>query len=560
LLHLNRNNGRAVKTRRHERENIVTKLRYAAVLLAGVCAASCGEEGIATATWQAPRTEATPAQDPAALTTSLQAVVKDERVRSFYEARQWQAAWSQNQAASLEAAMKDAERHGINPERFQMLIASADNRAEYEASLTLAALSYADALAHGLVNPSEVHKIYTLPRNKVDVATGLATALQGGDVGNWLVSLAPNDAEYKALSDAYVQYSSRAEGGENAAIPTGGLIREGKHDPRVPAIADALQDLGYYHRTAAASVPTNAPAARQAQGAAPQQAAPAANTVFLPELSAAVKALQSEYGLKADGVVGNDTLELLNTGPADRARQLAVSMERRRWLERNPPATRVDVNTAATFLTYMKDGAKIWSTKVINGHSSTPTPNLGSTMFQLVANPPWHVPKSIAEEEIFPKGEGYLAENNMYVKDGQIIQRPGPGSALGEVKFDLKNDYAIYLHDTPSKKLFAQSQRHLSHGCVRVENPLEFARLIAEQNGKLEEFERALASRDTKAIALGTEIPVRLLYHTAYLDETGAVAFRPDAYGWDEDIAKALGIETGRTRFMVAVLAAPLGP
>jgi murein L,D-transpeptidase YcbB/YkuD len=447
----------------------------------------------------------------------------------------------------------------MNPERFLDLIGSADNQAQYDASLTLAAISYADALAHGVVDPSAVHKIYTLPRNKVDVVAGLESALHS-DVGRWLASLAPNDAEYRALAEAYLRYAGRAADGETAAIEGGALIREGRRDPRVPAIARALEASGYYEAPQPVAQ-TRAPATRPRQGAAaPPATASQPDTLYTPEMAAAVKQLQADYGLKSDGIVGGDTLELLNTGPADRARQLAVALERRRWLERAPAATRIDVNTAATFLTYMVNGAPQWKTKVINGHSSTPTPSLGSMMFQLVANPPWHVPKSIAEEEILPKGPEYMQANNMYFKGEQIIQSPGPDSALGIVKFDLKNDHAIYMHDTPTKKLFAQNERHLSHGCVRVENPLDLARMIAEQNGKLAEFEDGLASGKTKAVTLGTQIPVRLLYHTAYLDESGQVAFRPDVYGWDEKVAQALGMDPAAHRSLVAVLAAPLGP
>jgi murein L,D-transpeptidase YcbB/YkuD len=518
------------------------------VLFTGFLLTACSEEP-----WSFSRSDnpdAPFARSATSIAPDLQAVVKDERLHAFYEARAWQPAWSDRNAAALEAALKDAPRHGMNPEQFLRLVASSDNRAEYDASLTLTALSYADALAHGLVRPAEVHKIYTLPNNQVDVAAGLEEALANGDVGQWLLGLAPADAEYRALSDAYLHFRMQVVEAGTAPIPTGKLIREGDNDPRIPAIARVL-DV-----TAAPSAPVAREASETTTNASEEASGP---TLFTPELAAAVKALQTAHGLKPDGIIGNDTIALLNTGAADRTRQLAVNMERRRWLERDPPATRIDVNTGATFLTYIVDGQKAWATKTINGQPQTPTPNLGSMMFQLVANPPWHVPESIAEEEIFPKGEAYLLSNNMVVKDGKIIQSPGPGSALGEVKFDLKNDYAIYLHDTPTKKLFAQTERHLSHGCVRVENPLELARLIATQNGKLEEFEQKLASRDTGVVELATEIPVRLLYHTAYLDESGTVAFRADTYGWDEDVAEAMGLGKGNRRTFAA-LAAPLGP
>jgi murein L,D-transpeptidase YcbB/YkuD len=266
------------------------------------------------------------------------------------------------------------------------------------------------------------------------------------------------------------------------------------------------------------------------------------SVAYTPQMVEAVKHLQTEYGLKADGVIGVDTLKLMNTSSSDRARQLAINMERRRWLARTPPEARIDVNTAAALLVYYTHGSKAWQTRVVTGKPDAATPSLGTPLYQLVVNPAWHVPKGIGEKEILPKGAAYMAKENMYVKDGQIIQRPGANSALGLVKFDLKNDDAIYLHDTPAKRLFAETERHLSHGCVRVENPLVFARLLADNFGRRAQFEQALVSGETKYLSLGAEIPVRMMYHTAYVDDAGALTFRPDVYGWDEKLGEKLGL------------------
>ncbi|HEX2561106.1 L,D-transpeptidase family protein, partial [Phenylobacterium sp.] len=143
---------------------------------------------------------------------------------------------------------------------------------------------------------------------------------------------------------------------------------------------------------------------------------------------------------------------------------------------------------------------------------------------------------------ILPQGEAYLQRNNMVVQDGRVIQKPGPDAALGLVKFDMQNEHAIYLHDTPAKALFASDQRQRSHGCVRVEKAVEFARFLAERHGAADAFEPALASGETTVIELTTEIPVRLLYHTAVLDPDGGVRLGPDPYGWDARVAKALGL------------------
>ena len=131
------------------------------------------------------------------------------------------------------------------------------------------------------------------------------------------------------------------------------------------------------------------------------------------------------------------------------------------------------------------------------------------------------------------------------MKDGFYVQQSGPKSALGLVKFDMQNDHAIYLHDTPAKALFAQDNRHASHGCVRVEGAVDFANMLAQQEGISDQFSKAMAKEDETFVKLPSEIPVRLLYRTAFWDGT-KIKFVRDFYGWDENIAKALGLAPGR--------------
>ncbi len=194
-------------------------------------------------------------------------------------------------------------------------------------------------------------------------------------------------------------------------------------------------------------------------------------------------------------------------------------MERLRWLPRNPPGTRIDVNTAASFLDYWRDGQHVDHRKVINGEGDKPTPQLEAPIFQLVAKPTWTVPKGIGEKELADKSQSYLQDNGFVLKDGQYVQQSGPKNSLGLVKFDMKDDEAIYLHDTPAKSAFALSDRHRSHGCVRVENAMQFATALAQQEGILDKFQKAMqGSDDNVFVKLPKDIPVRLLYHTAFWD------------------------------------------
>jgi murein L,D-transpeptidase YcbB/YkuD len=465
----------------------------------------------------------------------LQAAVTDPRAKRFYEARGWAPVWDDAHSKDLTAAFGDARRHALPAKAFLTQVKQGATAAEREAALTLAALQYAQALANGMVDPRKVFGPYTVPMNEVDVAAGLAQAVQKGNVREWLASLAPQDAEYQALSEAYLRYADAARGPQRRPIESGGKIAPGDRDPRVPQIAAILRADGYL--APAQPQPQPQPQNRPAQAASPQADA----TAYTREMAQAVAKVQADYGIKPDGIVGNSTLEALNAGAAERARILAVNLERRRWLNRQPPGTRIDVNTAGTFLTYWKDGAVKDRRVVVDGQPDWETPEIGAPIVSLVANPDWTIPEKIAKEEILPKGAAYMAKEQITTKNGRLVQASGPKSALGMVKFNMADPYAIYLHDTPAKAMFANPERHQSHGCVRVSDAIGFARLIAQDEGKTDEFEQALASEDEKEIPIPNRIPVRLLYHTAYLDG-GKVVFRGDPYGWDDKLAQAMGL------------------
>ena len=502
------------------------------VSLAALVVAGCGESrgggaaGAAVEAAEIDKSRVTPEE--------LKAAVKDEKVKAFYAKRGWQPVWTEELAETLEPAFAEAERHAINPSAYRKLAGEGATPAEREAGLTRAVLDYAAALSGGIVDPTKLYEVYEVPRPKVDLAAGLAGAVESGEVATWLAGLAPADPEYRALSDAYLNYRRAAGAAKpSAPIEFGGKIEKGDRDPRVPQIAEALRVNGYYQPP-----PPPAADAKQKQ---PAKAAARSSDVYTAELASAVSKLQQAYGIKPDGIIGDDTIEALSIGPADRARILAVNLERRRWLERTPPQTRIDVNTAAAFLTDWRDGAQAHQARVVVGQPDWETPELGSPITRLVANPPWTVPESIAEEEILPKGAAYMAKENIVMKNGRLVQEPGPKSALGLVKFDMANKHQIYLHDTPAKALFASNERHASHGCSRVEDAVGFARMIAADQGLSEKFEEGLASGEETGIELKEKVPVRLLYQTAYWD--GArILFRTDPYGWDDKLAEALGL------------------
>lgn len=447
-------------------------------------------------------------------------------------ARPAQPLWTGAARAELSAAIDEAGAHGLSPRAYRALMGDGS-----ESALTRAALAYAGDLARGVTDPGELHAIFTHSRPHVDLEAGLRSALDRGELKAWLASLAPQDATYHALSKAHREAVAAAAEGRWRPIPDGPLIRPGDTDPRVAAIAERLTARGLLE-------------VRAGEG----------GEVYGEALEGAVRRLQERAGLLLDGVVGPQTLAELNQSPNDRARQLAVNLERWRWLPRQPPATRIDVNIADMALTYVRNGEAALQRRVVAGAVGHKTPLLGESFDRLVVNPPWYVPQSIAREEILPKGQAYLRSRDMYVRDGRVIQRPGPDAALGQVKFDMQNRYAIYLHDTPAQSLFERSDRLRSHGCVRVEGAVDFARRLARERGKGEAFDQALASGETRVVELGEDIPVRLLYFTAVVEPNGKVRYLQDAYGWDAELAQALGLGRSKLRARPPAAADLLGP
>jgi len=426
--------------------------------------------------------------------------------------------WSGKAAKELREIIANAPANGLKPDLF------LKGGERDQAALTQAAVKYAEALARGYTDPTKLVEVYTIPRPSVDVRQGLTAALANGKLREWFDSLPPQTDEYRALSSAHLHYLRLAAQSPFQPVPEGEPIKRGAHGARVAALAAALSATGYL----------------PAQGQQPTAAR------YSPAMVAAVKRLQSDFGLETDGIVGGNTLAAVNLGPGGLARETAIAMERLRWLERNPPSTRIDVNTAATFLDYWRNGQHLDRRNVVAGEPDKQTPQIQAPMVNLVAYPKWRVPKSIAEKELLSKGSGWLAANNFTIEDGQYVQDSGPKNSLGIVKFDMDDKQSIYLHDTPAKALFTMPERHRSHGCVRVHDAVAFANAIATEQDVGDQFAKAMAGGEEKFVKLPKPIPVRLLYHTAFWDGS-RVQFRPDDYGWDDNVAAALGLVRGVT-------------
>jgi murein L,D-transpeptidase YcbB/YkuD len=218
-----------------------------------------------------------------------------------------------------------------------------------------------------------------------------------------------------------------------------------------------------------------------------------------------------------------------------RARQIAINLERLRWLPRDIPADRLVVDTAVAQLQLFRDDRPVFTTRVVAGEFDKQTPELQSVIKYILFNPPWNVPPSIVRKEILPKLAGdrhYLAEHHMRWRGPMAVQQEaGPYSSLGRIKFEMDDRFDVYLHDTPQKWRFQAADRMMSHGCVRVEHPRELASLLLGENP--EEIDEAIDVGRTHSRTLPKPVPVFIVYRTAIPESDGSIAFRGDPYQRD---------------------------
>lgn len=547
---------------------------------------------------------AAPALDPAA--EALRAELRERfepggEVDAFYAARAYAPLWLGEGGApgaaadALIAAFRDAGSHALPPARYDgeglaaalaLLGAPAKRTPEAvaatEAELTSRFLRYATDIHSGLLEPRDVSReMLTEPVRPAPGAL-LAAAAAAEDMAAHLATLPPQSEEYARLRARYIEFVGvAATGAWSDPVPEGRTLRPGDRNARVAALRARLAALGDF-------VPEAVPAPDAATGAVPADApAPAGDVVLAstepgtgpavlppdpelydPALEAAVRRFQERHGLNIDAAVGPATLAAINASPVFRAQQMAVNLERIRWFNRDLGPRYVWVNQAAFMMELRENGHAVFTSRVVIGKTGRyRTPEFSDIMEHMVVNPSWHVPRSIATEEILPQlraDPGYLAARGMRLSGGtdpysvdwsavgsrdfrwSISQSPGRGNALGRVKFMFPNDFAIYLHDTPSRSLFQRDVRAFSHGCVRVEKPLEFAYelLRGQEADPQAAFDGWLATGRERRVDLTSHVPVHLTYRTAWVDEAGLDQFRQDIYGRDSLVADAM-IEAG---------------
>jgi murein L,D-transpeptidase YcbB/YkuD len=267
------------------------------------------------------------------------------------------------------------------------------------------------------------------------------------------------------------------------------------------------------------------------------------SVIFTDSLSKALINFQHRMGLKETGSINNSTILELNKPIEFRIKQMMVNMERLRWIPVEMEKDYLLINIPEFRLHIFEDNKQVWMTNVVVGKEVKKTSIFKGNLSQIILNPYWGIPTSIVKNEILPhiqRNPNYLANNNIEVIDGNYRQKPGKNNALGKMKFMFPNNYHIYLHDTPSKGLFGETNRAFSHGCIRVQNPKHLAYYLLRNNSKwnTENIDKILETDKQVGIRIEPTVPVYIAYFTAWVDEKGQLNFRNDLYDLDKKLAE----------------------
>ena len=475
-----------------------------------------------------------------------------DAVRSFYKARAYEPVWMidgtpSRQMRAMRRRMERAAQDGLDPADYvpEVLVApGADTpiaTAAADVSFSRSVARFVVHLGSGSLTPSSVSSIITLSPEAPDVPAALARLSRTAGIAAALKKIEPPHPQYARLKSTLRTLRTASATPEPVRIQPGKLLKKGVRDERVSLLRARL----------------SAPSAS------------GEDDLFDADLAATVAAFQVSQGLADDGVAGPRTLAALN-GP-DREADIAAAianMERWRWMPRDLGDFHVLVNVPEFIVRVMKDGEEVHQTRVVVGKPTNATPTFSHSIDHLVVNPYWNVPTSIVTKEMIPEirgsGGNYFSRQGYQVfaqvggrsyqvdpnridwnavnpRAVRIRQVPGERNALGRIKFMFPNQHSVYLHDTPSKRLFQRDERALSHGCVRVDEPLAFADALlpyAAPDWNSTRLKKLYGGKERR-INLDRPVPVHLAYFSMRIEADGTIRRFEDIYGYDQRMLKA---------------------
>jgi len=489
----------------------------------------------------------------------------------FYERRTYRPAWVNEkgplpQAKSLLQAILTADREGLRPDDYhhnkieRLLSEIRQTRkifrppnprllVDLDLLLTDAFLIYGSHLVAGRVNPERIDPQWFVSRREVDLVQVLEEALTSVKIEEALKSVLPLHAGYERLRKALAVYHKIAANGGWPSIAADLQVKKGDLSDQVSILRQRLAAEGFIEK------PTSAP-----------------GPLFDDELEQALKKFQIQNGLEPDGLLGKQTIKALNISAEERIRQIIVNMERWRWLPQDLGIRYILVNIAGFYLNVIENQKPVAEMRVVTGKPYRRTPVFSDKITYLVMNPYWAVPKTIAEKDILPKvkkDSAFLEKQKIRIFQGwgtdtkeidpgtvdwqavtganlnlRFRQDPGPQNALGRIKFMFPNQFDVYLHDTPSRELFAKARRDFSSGCIRIEKPVELAEYLLRNHPDwpLEKIRLALTGDESieKTIQLPEPVNIHIQYWTVWVNTDDLIHFSPDIYDRDKAIDEAM--------------------
>jgi murein L,D-transpeptidase YcbB/YkuD len=480
-----------------------------------------------------------------------------QKLYYFYGARGFEPLWivkgadgkvsfSPN-AEKIIDVFKDATAEGFRPSDYltpnlDVNAAGSDpaKLAALETAFSASTLRYAQNAYGGRIAPASVSSYLAIAPHRLDASDTLLKLASSQTPDQVLHDLDPKDREFVALKAELAKLNGNTAA-DAVVVPDGPLLKAGMTDDRVAILRKRL-DV-----------------------AAPADATAETALIYDPALVDAVKAFQTSLGLTADGHIGPATVAALNGSSGISKDDVIANMERWRWMPSDIGTFHVLVNIPEFRLYVVDNDAVTYTTRVVVGKPTTQTPIFSDQIEDIVVNPYWNVPASIVNNEIAPKlasNPGYLASQNMELLSGAKVinasaidwstvtpgkfpfavrQKPGASNALGAIKFIFPNPMDIYLHDTPSKSLFVRDFRAFSHGCVRVQNPMDFADALLKAEPNLDSAKlKAMAGPTEKWVPLKNHVPVHLAYFTLRVDPDGTIRSFGDVYGHNKKLIKLL--------------------
>jgi murein L,D-transpeptidase YcbB/YkuD len=430
---------------------------------------------------------------------------------------------------------------------------TAEQLAEADVALSAAYVALGENMLTGEIQPQGLSQDWHIraPEERIDSA--LALTLREDVLAAGLARMRPQDKDYEALRQELGRMREIVARGGWPEVPKGRALKPGQTDSpaRLEALRQRLRVEGFLSDSgapvAAPSDSTKEPNPGDSSAARPARAPANTGAVYDKTLAAAVEAFQAHHSINVDGMLGEETVNSMNVPAQYRAAQIAANLERYRWLPRSLGIRYIVVNVPEFKLQAYDSGQQKLEMKVIVGseYEDRKTPVFSDSMEFVIFRPYWNVTDQIAEKEYWPKirsDPGLLARENMEVVNDhgrqRIRQRPGSKNALGLVKFMFPNDFNIYLHDTPNDRLFDKDVRAFSHGCIRVEKPVDLAQFALRWPP--DKVEAAMNGSDDHTVKLPSKIPVYILYFTTFVRD-GQLHFGNDLYLRDEQLVTEMG-------------------